>query len=212
MSHHIIIADDHPIVRSGMRELIERSASTGHVAEAESPDELVRALELNRYDLVVTDFNMPGGQVTDGLSLLELLRERWPQLPIVVLTMVSNTGILRSIQATGVSGLLNKTDALDELSVAIAMVTQGRNYVSSSLRRSLDASPSQGPGAEARLSRRETEVLRMFASGLTVSRIAAQLDRSAKTISRQKMDAMGKLGLRSDRDIYNYAREKGLLA
>jgi two-component system capsular synthesis response regulator RcsB len=212
MSHHIIIADDHPIVRSGMRELIERSASTGHVAEAESPDELVRALERRHYDLVVTDFNMPGGQVTDGLSLLELLRGRWPQLPIVVLTMVSNTGILRSILATGVSGLLNKTDALEELSVAIATVTQGRNYVSSSLRQSLDASPSQGPGAEVQLSRRESEVLRMFASGLTVSRIAAQLDRSAKTISRQKMDAMGKLGLRSDRDIYNYAREKGLLA
>ena len=212
MSLRIIIADDHPIVRSGMRELLERSGEFGPMAEAGSPDELVQGLEQRPYDLILTDFNMPGGQITDGLNLLELIRQRWPLTPVVVLTMVSNIGVLRSVLATGVQGLLNKADALEELELAVRMAAQGRTYVSAGLQSMIDEAVAAGPGTgETRLSRRETEVLRMFASGLTVSQIAAQLSRSAKTISRQKMDAMAKLGLRNDREIYNYAREKGLL-
>lgn len=76
MSLRIIIADDHPIVRSGMRELLERSGEFGPMAEAGSPDELVQGLEQRPFDLILTDFNMPGGQITDGLNLLELIRQR----------------------------------------------------------------------------------------------------------------------------------------
>ncbi|MFC3814602.1 response regulator [Lysobacter sp. GCM10012299] len=212
MPLRIIIADDHPIVRSGMRELLERSGEFGSMAEAGSSDELVLALEQHHFDVVLTDFNMPGGHITDGLNLLELIRQRWPLTPVVVLTMVSNIGVLRSVLATGVQGLLNKADALEELELAVRTAAQGRTYVSAGLQALMDAAETAAPGSgEARLSRRETEVLRMFASGLTVSQIAAQLSRSAKTISRQKMDAMAKLGLRNDREVYNYAREKGLL-
>lgn len=212
MPLRIIIADDHPIVRSGIRELLESSGEFGSFVEVGSSDALVEALEQGRFDLVLTDFNMPGGQVTDGLNLLELVRQRWPLTPVVVLTMVSNVGLLRAVLDTGVRGLLNKADALDELAQAIRAVAQGQTYISSDLRSMINAAQAAAPGGrETRLSRRESEVLRMFASGLTVSQIAAQLERSAKTISRQKMDAMAKLGLRNDREIYNYAREKGLL-
>lgn len=213
MPLRIIIADDHPIVRSGIRELLESGDEFGAIVEVGSSDALVEAMQNSNFDLVLTDLNMPGGQTTDGLNLLDLLRQRWPLTPVVVLTMVSNVGLLNAVLDTGVRGLLNKADALDNLEQAVQAVVQGQTFVSSDLRAMIDIAHAAAPGSgEARLSRRESEVLRMFASGLTVSQIAQQLDRSAKTISRQKMDAMAKLGLRSDREIYNYAREKGLLA
>ncbi len=192
--------------------LLESSSNVAVIADVGSPDELIRALERQSCDLVLTDFSMPGGQVADGLNMLGLIERRWPTLPIIVLTMVSNAGVLSSILATGVRGLLNKSDALTELALAVQAVSHDRYYVSTSIQRALDTT-SSGAAAAARpmLSKRETEVLRLFASGITVSDIATQLNRSVKTISRQKTDAMSKLGLRSDLDIYTYAREHGLV-
>ncbi|UNK47907.1 response regulator transcription factor [Lysobacter sp. S4-A87] len=212
MPLRIIIADDHPIVRSGIRELLDSSGDFGPFIEVGSSDALVEAMEQRPFDVVLTDFNMPGGQITDGLNLLALVRQRWPQTPVMVLTMVRNVGLLRAVLDTGVRGLLNKSDALEELEQAVRAVSKGQTYISADLRLMINAAQAAASGSgEIRLSRRESEVMRMFASGLTVSQIALQLNRSAKTISRQKMDAMAKLGLRSDREIYNYAREKGLL-
>ena len=145
----------------------------------------------------------------DGLSMLVRLRLRWPMLPVVVLTMAGNGGVLRAILDTGVLGLLNKSDALNELPLAIRAVERRRRYLGVSIRQLLDAGTGI-PAAQTTLSPRETEVLRLFASGLTVSAIARRLNRSVKTVSRQKQDAMAKLGLHSDLEVYAYARENGL--
>jgi len=209
----IILADDHPIVRSGVRLLIEGATNASVVAEAGSPDELFRAINRGACDLVLTDFNMPGGQTADGLNMLAQLNRHWPELPVIVLTMMSNVGVLRSILATGVRGLMNKSDALNELTLAIQAVSHGRDYVSAEIKVALEASRVGDSSSEQNeLSARETEVLRLFVSGLGVSQIAAQLNRSVKTISRQKMDAMSKLGLKSDLEIYAYAREHGMFS
>src|SRR5688572_11942798 len=117
MTLRIILADDHPIVRSGVRALLERN-NLQVVAEAGSTDELFTALANNECDVLLTDFSMPGGQLADGLAMLEALRGKWPKLPIIVLTMMNNPGVLSSILATGVRGLLNKSDALSELPLA----------------------------------------------------------------------------------------------
>lgn len=207
----IILADDHPIVLNGVRMLLENGADATVVANAHSPVELIDAIETHPCDLVITDFSMPGSQLADGLHMLGLIRRRWPNLPVIVLTMVSNAGVLGSILATGVRGLLSKSDALTELTLAVRAVSHDRDYLSKSIKKTLDASRTGGAGtAVAALSKREAEVLRLFAGGCTVSEIAGQLNRSVKTISRQKMDAMAKLGLNSDLDIYTYAREHGL--
>jgi len=177
------------------------------------PDELFRAINRGACDLVLTDFNMPGGQTADGLNMLAQLNRHWPELPVIVLTMMSNVGVLRSILATGVRGLMNKSDALNELTLAIQAVSHGREYVSAEIKVALEASRVGDSSSEqSELSARETEVLRLFVSGLGVSQIAAQLNRSVKTISRQKMDAMSKLGLKSDLEIYAYAREHGMFS
>jgi len=204
MSFRIVLADDHPIVSSGVRQLLEHDRSVSVVAMAKSPDELLSTLDSTQCDLLITDFNMPGGRASDGLGLLGLLQRKYPALPVIVLTMITNAAVLRSVLGTGVRGLISKADTLTELPLAVSVVAKGRNYVSKSMEGYLESET-------AKLSPRETEVLRLFASGYTVSEIARQLNRSVKTVSSQKMEAMNKLGIKSDLGIYAYAREHGLV-
>ena len=207
----VILADDHPIVRSGVRSLLERETTARVVAEAATADELHRALDAGNCDILITDFNMPGGRMSDGLSLLGQLQRNRTGLPVIVLTIVSNPGVLRSILATGVRGLINKTEALAELPQAVQAVAAGKVYIGAAMERILQQSAAEQSPDQVELSMREAEVFRLFASGLTVSQIAKQLNRSVKTVSRQKVDAMAKLGIETDIDLYTYAREHGLL-
>ncbi|WP_233264165.1 response regulator transcription factor [Lysobacter panacisoli] len=211
MACRIVLADDHPIVSSGVRMLLEQSSDLRVVAEVTSPDELIRVLGSTECDLVVTDFNMPGEQAADGLSLLQLLGRRWPERPIVVLTQLGNSATLNSIaRLPNVRGLVSKADTVKELPMAVQAATVGRQYISVSVKRQFDLARTEAPGATTTLSRREAEVMRLFASGNTVSEIARQLNRSVKTVSSQKVEAMRKLGVKSDLEFYSYAREHGL--
>lgn len=211
MTLKIVLADDHPIIVAAVRQLLERS---GHeiVAVAGSSGSLMEILAQHPCDLVITDFSMPNEDEADGLSLIGLLQRRLPEMPLIVLTMVTNPAVLQSILDIGVRGLINKTDAMTELATAVQTVMRGQTYVSKASQRLL-IQAGNGKSAQAvALSPRETEVIRLFASGKSVTEIARQLNRSVKTISTQKQEAMAKLGLKNDFDIYAYAREKGMLS
>jgi two-component system capsular synthesis response regulator RcsB len=213
MTLRIILADDHPVVRTGVRLLLEKNVHAAVVAEAGTPEALFDAIVRHPADIVLTDFSMPGGTAADGLNMLERLLRRRPDLPVVVLTMAISADTLQSILATGVQALLNKSDTLAELTLAIDAASHGHRYVGSGIRKLLEAATQGNPPAgRGALSKRETEVLRLFVSGLTVSEIARRLNRSIKTVSRQKVDAMAKLGLKSDLDVYAYAREHGMIS
>jgi len=213
MAIRTLLADDHPIVRTSLRAELDKTGGFEVTAEASSPEELLTLIQRQPFDLLITDFSMPGGQVADGLQMLGMIRRRKPDLPIIVLTMVNNGGVLKAVLDTGARGLMSKTDALSELALAVQAVSHGRPFVSSGIAHLTDDSATGGQAdGLPTLSKRETEVLRLFASGFTVTEIAGQLNRSVKTISRQKMDAMGKLGLKNDLDVYAYAREHGILA
>jgi len=208
---HIVLADDHPIVTSGVRALLEQSPGFRVVAEATSPDDLLRVLDSTACQLVVTDFNMPGEQAADGLSLLQLLGRRWPDLNIVVLTQLANPGVLNNIARLGnVRGVVSKSDAMKELPTAVTAATAGRSYLSASVRKQIELTQGDSADSTPALSKREAEVMRLFALGHTVSEIARQLNRSVKTVSSQKVEAMRKLGVKSDLEFYAYAREHGL--
>lgn len=210
MAFRIILADDHPIVSRGVRMLLEQTSGLSVVGEAASPDELMTVLAATPCDLLVTDFNMPGEQA-DGLNLLQLLGRRWPDLPVVVLTQLGNPGTLGNIsRLSNVRGVVSKADAVKELHVAINAAAANRDYVSATVKRQLDLSGTDASDVTAALSKREAEVMRLFASGHTVSEIARQLNRSVKTVSSQKVEAMRKLGVTSDLELYSYAREHGL--
>lgn len=208
---HIVLADDHPIVSSGVRALLEQHPGLRVVAEATSPDELLRVLERTDCELVVTDFNMPGEQAADGLSLLQLIGRRWPERPIVVLTQMANPGVLGNIsRLANVRGVISKSDAMKELPTAVNAAVAGRSYLSTTVRKQIESTQGDSADSVSALSKREAEVMRLFALGHTVSEIARQLNRSVKTVSSQKVEAMRKLGVKSDLEFYAYAREHGL--
>jgi two-component system capsular synthesis response regulator RcsB len=211
MTIRLIIADDHPLIRIGLRMLLKDKSEISLIAEANSSIALLNALHHQSADLLITDFSMPDGETPDGLGLIQRLRRDHRDLPIIVLTMISNAGVHASILRSGVRGLVDKSSDIGEVVFAIDAVTGGRDYVSPSFRKGLfEMTNPFRDGMAARLSPRETEVLRLFASGLTVSSISKRLSRSVKTVSSQKSVAMMKLGLKSDYEIFFYAREHGM--
>lgn len=208
----VFIADDHPFTLAGVRAEIERAGEPFVVAgEASNGTALLELLaEARAGDLLVTDFAMRGPRLRecDGLPLLLMLRRQFPGLPIIVLTEVDNPAMLRAMVDAGVRGLVDKTSARDELLSAIHKVAAGRIHFCRAMRHALDQAGVDKN--QARISPHEAEVVRLFVGGLTVSEIAVRLSRSVKTISRQKNDAMHKLGLDNNSQLYAYARDHGL--
>ncbi|MGY2400911.1 response regulator [Pseudomonas sp. SDO5271_S396] len=207
----IIIADDHPIVRVGQKVVIEASGKCKVVAEADGPDQLLELVNRVPCDVIVTDFAMPGNQQADGYGLLGLLNRRYPTLPVVLVTMFANVATLRAAFSHGARGVIAKSASARELPQALNAVVQGRQFVSECLRVQLDQVCGSQPTQTPTLSGKEQEVVRMLASGMTVSQIAARVNRSISTISKQKSTAMHRLCISTDVDLFAYAREVGMV-
>jgi two-component system capsular synthesis response regulator RcsB len=150
------------------------------------------------------------------------LRRSHPELPIIVLTLIRNSALIRGMFAAGANGVVGKTAMVSELLLAQQAVMNGRLYASTDILSDLDPVSTSDESDEenaasamiagmASLSPREAEVVRMYAGGLTVTQIAERLCRSVKTVSQQKNDAMRKLGLTSNSQLYEFARNSGLL-
>lgn len=216
----IVIADDHPVVLLGIKALLsEYGAGMQVVGEAGSSKELLALLPHCECDLLVTDYSMPDATgAEDGLAWLKRLRREYPALPVIVLTMIHNPALVRGMLGAGVNGVVGKAAMTRELLLAIRAVAAGRSYVSEHVREVVADPPvfDTGHGDSAgndpsALSRREAEIVRLYASGLTITQIAERVHRSVKTISQQKNNAMRKLGLTSNSQLYEYARVWGLL-
>lgn len=209
----IILADDHPIFRIGLRAVLEQIPGVHVVAEAGSPQQLIEHLQRMACDLLVTDFMMPVDQQNDGLKLLEQIRRHFPQLPILVVTMLNNAGLFRAMLDLGVKGLLSKASLAQELPQAIRGIPRGRTYLATSVEQLLlQEGVWRGDrlGASQALSPKELEVSRLLAAGHTVNEIAALLNRSKKTVSTQKVNAMRKLGVANDAALFLYLQAQGL--
>ncbi|EKP0276769.1 response regulator [Aeromonas bestiarum] len=212
MSFKIILADDHPLILTGLRSLIANLQSKCDVvAEAHQVSSLFRALQQHPCDLLITDFSMPGDECNDGLNMMQQLRRDYPILPIIVLTQIHNAGILQSLINLGVNGVLLKKAVIKELSTAISQVLSGQCFVGDSVKLLLNESGIMEYGINIQLTPKESEVVRLLANGMSVTQVAEYLHRSIKTISTQKKSAMQRLGLQSDSDLFHYARENGLL-
>jgi len=207
----VIIADDHPVVRIGLRMLIDSRTTCVVVGEADGPDCLLGLLSTLPCDLLITDFCMPGDGQIDGLKMLGMVRRHYPELPIILVTMFTNVATLRSAFAEGVAAIVAKGASATELPKAINSVSQGRRFISESLRSELtEAGTGDSPPLPC-LSAKEHEVVRMLASGMTVSEIAGHFKRSVSTISKQKGMAMQRLGISTDVELFAYARDNGMV-
>ncbi|AWH31546.1 MULTISPECIES: response regulator transcription factor [Stenotrophomonas] len=209
MTLRIIIADDHPVVRIGTRAVIESSGVGRVVGEADNAQALIALLANQPCDLLVTDYSMPGSAQADGFAMIGMIRRRYPDLPVLLLSVSNNLAILRMVLDSGVLGLVDKSSSMEELPQAIQAVYRGQSYISRSLRERVEEAGSwrmrEGDGKP--LSPREVEVLRLLGTGMTVKEISLQLHKSVSTISRQKGDAMLKLGLKGDAELFDYLRD-----
>ncbi|SAK40273.1 DNA-binding response regulator [Caballeronia hypogeia] len=197
-----------------MKALFDADHGVEVVGEANNASSLLSELAVKPCDVLVTDFAMPepGVDAHDGLRLIRKVRQDYPNTSIVVLTSVSNVAILRSILNAGAISLVNKAEPIELVATAVRHASVGRQFVSASFVTALaeagtetDFSPE-----EPRLSPREIEVVRLFAKGRSITEIARELDRDVRTISRQKRDAMNKLGVRNDPGLFAFVRARGL--
>jgi two-component system, NarL family, captular synthesis response regulator RcsB len=210
----VVLADDHPFVLLGIRALLENDDGIDIVGEAANACCLLSLLAITPCDVLVTDFAMPepGLDAHDGLRLIRRVRQEWPNVSIVVLTSVSNVAILRSILNAGAMSLVNKAEPIELVSTAVRHACVGRRFVSVSFAKALAESGSESEYSqdEPRLSPREEEVVRLFARGRSITEIAQTLKRDVRTISRQKRDAMNKLGVKNDPGLFAFVRARGL--
>ncbi|MCO1624130.1 response regulator [Pseudomonas putida] len=202
----VIIADDHPIVLLGVRELIERDPRFCVVGEAVCSQGLIELLEAQAVDVVISDYNMPADSpYGDGLKLIDYLKRHYPAIRILVLTMISNTLILTRLHELGVEGVIQKNQLHGEIEKALNAIARNNAYRSSEpARNSVIACNTALDQRLVSLSPREFEILRLFVAGQSVSEIARGQNRSTKTISAQKVSAMRKLDVNSDQELLAY--------
>jgi two-component system capsular synthesis response regulator RcsB len=161
--------------------------------------------------VLVTDFAMPGGRQADGYALLSLLQRQYPLMPVILVTMFANIATLRASFAQGARAIVAKNASAKELPSAIQAVTKGQTFASECLRAQLSEAGTGDLSQTPQLSGKEREVVRMLASGMTVSQIAARVNRSISTISKQKSTAMSRLCISTDVDLFAYARSAGMV-
>ena len=200
----ILIADDHRIVREGLKQILQQTSDVTVADEAGNGEEVIQKISQRDYDLVLLDISLPG---RSGLDVIKQLKSIKPQLPILVLSMhPEEQYAIRSIRA-GASGYLTKESASEELIDAIRKVAQGRRYITSSLAERL-AFEMGIVGQETlheALSDREYQVLCMIASGKTVKEIAQALSLSVKTISTHRTRTLRKMGMQNNAQLTHYA-------
>jgi len=206
----VAIADDHPIVREGLRRIVSDDGGISVPGEASSAVELFRLLKSTAVDVVLLDVSMPGATF---IETLQDLRRRHSSVKVLVISAhPEDQWAMRSLQA-GASGYLTKDHSPEQLVLAIRRVARGGKYVSESMAERLagmvDASGSRAPHEQ--LSDREFEVLRALGSGMMVKEVAAQLRLSAKTVSTYRTRLLDKMGMKTKADLVRYVVAHNLL-
>jgi len=205
----ILVADDHPIVRAGLKQIITETPDMMVADEACDGREVLSKVSGNDYDVVLLDISMPG---MHGIDALRELRARKPNLPVLILTMHPEEQYGVRVLRAGAAGYLVKESSSDELVSAIRKVAQGRKYVSPSLGEKLASYLEFDASApHERLSDREYQVMRLIASGKTVTDIADELALSTKTISTYRRRILEKTGMKSNAEMTRYAIVNGLV-
>jgi len=209
-SFSILIGDDHAVVRRGLRQIFDETEEFKVVAEAGDGFEVLEQVRKHPVDLVVLDISMPG---LNGLDALKQLRNEFPALPVLVLSIYGEDQYAVRVLKAGASGYLSKESAPEELLVAARRIVHGGKYVSPSLAEKL-AMEIQTPATKMPhelLSDREYQVMCLIASGKTVSEIATELHLSVKTVSTYRSRLLIKMGMKNNAEITHYAIKNGLV-
>lgn len=206
----ILIADDHPIIRRGLTQIIADTPDMVVGDEATNGWEVLSKVRSGTYDVVLLDIAMPG---QDGLDVLSQLKHEKPRLPVLMLSMYPEEQFAVRALRAGASGYLTKESAPAELVSAIRKVSTGHKYVSSSLaeKLALDLQCVGNQLPHETLSDREHQVMRLIASGKTASEIARELSLSVKTISTYRSRILKKMGMASNAELTHFAISRKLI-
>jgi DNA-binding NarL/FixJ family response regulator len=206
----VLLADDHTLVREGLRQLLGATADIRVEGEAASGDEALALAKVNDYDLAVLDMSMPG---LSGIELIKRMRLEKPRLRLLVLSMhAEQQYAVRALKA-GASGYLTKDSASAQLAIVIRKVAGGGVHISEAAAAQLMTGQNAHAGEaslHSRLSDREFEVFRLLVEGIGPTEIAERLHLSVKTVSTHKTRILEKMGMESTADLVRYAVEKGL--
>jgi DNA-binding NarL/FixJ family response regulator len=208
---NIIIADDHAVVRQGVRQILAAEPDMQVVGEARNFGETLEAVRDLEWDVLILDYFMPGG---NGLQVLKQIHKSHPKRPVLILSMHPEEAIAVSALRAGAAGYISKDSASEELPVAVRKAASGRKYVSASLAEKLALElegGSEGLPHES-LSDREYRVMWMIASGKSIAHIAAELALSPNTVSTYRVRILKKLKLDNNADLVRYAVKHGLAA
>lgn len=207
----IVIADDHAIVREGLKRIVTAAGDLEVLHEAADGTQVMQAVREHEFDVLVLDLSMPG---RSGMELIRLVRAEQPRLRVLVLSMHGELQYAVRAIKSGASGYLSKDSAPALLVQAIRKVADGGAFVSPEVAQqlALGAMPGGQSASHESLSGREFEVLQLLAEGLSVTRIATKLHLSVKTISTHKANLMQKMGFKNQSELVRYALRHGIVA
>ena len=201
---HILIADDHAVVRHGLRQLLAEIPGITHIGEAQNAKEVLDKAQAQPWDLIMLDLTLPD---KNGIEVLKELKREFPRTPVLVLSMLPEDQYGVSVLKAGAAGYLPKETAPEELVTAVRKVLRGGKYISPNLAEHLAF--DLGPGIEKplheTLSDREYQVMRILTSGKTNREVANLLSISAKTVSTYRSRILEKMKLRTNAELMNYA-------
>ena len=207
---HILLADDHAVVRHGVKQILAEAFPLASFGEAPSVPELLDLVRSARWDVIVLDLTMQG---ENSLEALKQIKHDHPKLPVLILSMYpADQYALRTIRA-GAAGYLNKESAPEELVQAILQVRKGGQYISASVADELvlHARQSSNLPLHKQLSDREYQVLCLIASGKELKEISAELSLSAKTVSTYRARLLDKMNMKTNAELTHYAIVNGLV-
>lgn len=206
----VLIADDHAILRRGLKEILTRELEGAVCGEAENVQQVLAQVQSRDWDLVILDITMPG---RSGIDVLGDLKRARPRLPVLVLSMHPEDQYGKRVLKAGAAGYMNKESAPEELIKAIRKLLAGGRYVSSALGEKLavELGTNAARPAHENLSNREFETLRMIALGKTISQIAEELHLSVTTVSTYRARLLEKMGMTTTAELMHYALRNHLV-
>ncbi|HMO61216.1 MAG TPA: response regulator transcription factor [Ferruginibacter sp.] len=206
----ILIADDHTVVRKGLRQILAEEFTDALIEEVVDADDLIKSVIKAKWDVVISDLTMPG---KSGLEALQEIKQLFPELPVLILSIhPEEQYAVRALKA-GASGYLSKDTAPDELVNAVHRVLQGKKFITLTVAEKIADSFKQDDkkALHEKLSDRELNVFKMIASGKSVSEVADALSLSITTVSTYRARILAKMNMKTNANLTLYAIEQGLL-
>lgn len=202
----ILIADDHEIVRRGMKQILQEEFSFAQIEEAADTDTLIEKAICDKWDIVISDLSMPGG---GGLAALKVIKEKMPELPVLFFSSYPEDQYAMRVIRAGAYGYINKEAAIEDLTRAVKLILEGKKYISGAIADKIGSSLSgiaDAPSHEL-LSERELSIFIMLATGKSIIEMANSLSLAPTTISTYRSRILTKMNMKTNAELTQYALE-----